>query len=57
MVEKTDTINQLMVSLDESQRQCRKLIANVNNVQTVEEKERLEKHVHQLKVSCCYVDG
>jgi flagellar biosynthesis chaperone FliJ len=57
VVEKTDTINQLMVNLEESQRQCQKLVANVDNGQTVAEKERLEKYVHQLKVSYCYVDG
>ena len=57
MVEKTDTINQLMVNLEESQRQCQKLMANVNNGQIVAEKEQLEKYVHQLKVSYVCVDG
>jgi len=50
LVEKTDTINQLMANLEESQRQCQKLMANVDNGKTVAEKERLEKYVHQLKM-------
>jgi hypothetical protein len=57
LVEKTDTINQLMANLEESQRQCQKLMANVDNRKTVAEKERLEKYVHQLKVSYFCVDG
>jgi len=46
-----------MANLEESQRQCQKLMANVDNGKTVAEKERLEKYVHQLKVSYCCVDG
>jgi hypothetical protein len=46
-----------MVNLEESQRQCQKLIANVDNRQTVAEKEQLEQYVRQLKVSCGCVDG
>jgi hypothetical protein len=46
-----------MVNLEESQRQCQKLIANVDNGQTIAEKEQLEKYVHQLKVSYYCADG
>jgi hypothetical protein len=56
LVEKTDTINQLMVNLEDSQRQCQKLMANMDNGQTIAEKVQLEKYVHQLKVSYC-ADG
>jgi hypothetical protein len=56
LVEKTDTINQLMVNLEESQRQCQKLTVNVDHGQTFAEKDKLEKYVHQLKVSYCCVD-
>jgi hypothetical protein len=52
LVEKTDTINQLMANLEESQRQCQKLMANVDNGKIIAEKEQLEKNVHKLKVSC-----
>jgi len=38
LVEKTDTINQLMVNLEESHRQCQKLMANVDNGQTIAER-------------------
>lgn len=51
LVEKTDTINQLMANLEESQRQCQKLMANVDNGKIAAEKEQLEKHVHKLKVN------
>jgi hypothetical protein len=57
LVEKTDTINQLMVNLEESQQQCQKLMASVDNGQTIPEKEKLEKYVHHLKVSYCCIDG
>jgi len=45
-----------MVNLEESHRQCQKLMANVDNGQTGAEKEKLEKYVHQLEVSYCCVD-
>ncbi|XP_023701619.1 centrosomal protein of 152 kDa isoform X3 [Cryptotermes secundus] len=50
LVEKTDTINQLMANLEESQRQCQKLVANVDNGKLVAEKEQLEKNVNKLKM-------
>jgi hypothetical protein len=56
LVGKTDTINQLMANLEESQ-QRQKLMANVDNGQIVAEKEKLEKYVHKLKVSYCCVEG
>jgi hypothetical protein len=52
LVEKTDTINQLMANLEESQRQCQKLVANVDNGKLIAEKEQLEKNVYKLKVCC-----
>lgn len=55
LVEKTDTINQLMANLEESQRQCQKLIANIDNGKTAAEKEQLEKDVQKLQVTCNYV--
>jgi hypothetical protein len=51
LVEKTDTINQLMANLEESQRQCQKLVANVDDGKIIAEKEQLEKTVHKLTVN------
>jgi hypothetical protein len=40
LVQKTDTINRLTVNLEENQRQCQELMANVDNGQTVAHRER-----------------
>lgn len=66
MVEKGDTMNRLSRALEESQAQCRHLMAT-NNVQevsrlqaqlriTMEEKEELSKTVQDLQVNIVY-DG
>lgn len=61
MVEKGDTMNRLAQALEESQAQCRNLMAT-NNAQQVmqlqaqvkmlnQEKEELQKNVHELQVT------
>jgi hypothetical protein len=40
-----------MANLEESQRQCQKLMANIDNGKTAAEKEQLEKDVQKLQVS------
>jgi hypothetical protein len=46
-----------MFGLEEIQYLCQHLMADVDKGHTIAEKEQLEKYVHQLKVSCCCIDG
>jgi hypothetical protein len=45
-----------MANLEESQRQCQKLMANFDNGKIAAEKEQLEKDVQKLQVSYDYVE-
>ncbi|XP_069678990.1 centrosomal protein of 152 kDa-like isoform X2 [Periplaneta americana] len=49
IVEKTDTINQLMVNLEESQRHCQNLMTKVDNRKIIAEREELEKEMQKLR--------